>query len=591
MNNRLIFTCLLLAFCGLNAKESNNSDEKAMLKDVEGIRNVVSVRYAPAQLKKELFDWDVDSIFDLVRQQIVMEKPKNVKAFQNIIKSAFLSAKDYHAQVMFYSTEQACFPLDIKGSSGSYFIVPWNGGGYGSSYFNLMEGDDIGEVMEMLASWVGSEVLEIDGIPIQTVVENIIDTELGGDRSPTGYALAEKLVFNRQAALGQTIPSGYFEIALKAQGEDTEKLYTLPWFYTPEEIKDPMRSNDRRKSLARSVSVLKSQTSALDIVNQDYSVPFVADLLARRHFKQKESADEQIDMRAKSFLPQLGRVLWETDLNDCLYAYLYENGAGQRIGYLCIPTFKQDKRASGNILAVMQLFDRESDALVIDVTDNPGGNLFFMYSILAMLTDVPLKALSTEQIITQEDVYSALKLVDLCSDKSMSDRELPKLLCGYPMSDDVRADMRSYASTIIKSWNLGDRMTQRGIGELRAVMPHPKVQYTKPVLVLVNEMSFSCGDIFPAILQDNRRAVIFGKKTAGAGGAVRFYDHSSQMGIAGFSLTNSLVYRLDETPIENRGVTPNIAYEISCSDLQENYVDYIESVNHAIEQIALIPSS
>lgn len=601
MNSRLICACLLLAVSGLDAKESNNSDEKAMLKDMEGIRHVASVRYAPAKWKQKLFGWDLDSTFDLARQRVITEKPKTVKAFQNIVKSVFLSAKDYHAQMMFYSTEQASFPLDIKGSSGRYFIVPWNGGGYGSSHFHLMEGDDSERIMETVASWVGSEVLKINGVPIHTVVEKIIDTELGGDRSPTGYALAEKLVFNRQGALGQKIPSGYFEIAFKLPGEDEGRLYALPWLYMPEEIKDQVKSNNRQKSVGRAASILKPQTSALDIVNQDYSVAFAADLLACGHYKKRDTKkeleeesleeEEEIDRREKSFIPPLGKVLWETNPDDYLYAYLYENAAGQRIGYLCIPTFKQGERESEKIASVMQAFDQESDALVIDVTDNPGGNLFFMYSVLAMLTDVPMKTLSTEQIITQEDVFSALQLIELCSDGHMSHQELPKVLFGYPMSDDVIADMKSFANRIIKSWNSGHRMTRRGTGELRAIMPHPRVQYTKPVLVLVNEMSFSCGDIFPAILQDNGRAVIFGKKTAGAGGAVRFYHHASQMGIVGFSLTNSLVYRLDETPIENKGVTPNIRYEITCRDLQENYVDYIEAVNHAIGEMTPIPAS
>lgn len=602
MNSRLLCACLLIAFSGLSAKESKDSHQKVMLKDLDAIRNSFSVKYAPAEWKRSLFGWDIDQAFDKARKQVVKQNPRSVKAFQQILKSVFFSAKDYHARVIFYSTEKAYFPLALKGTLGRYFIAPWNGAG--------LESEDTNESMEDLQkiqsfldldSWVGAEVLEMDGMPIHYAIEKIIDEDLGGDRTPAGYSIAEKHVFLRRGEFGQSVPSGAFELLVRHKGEKKETSYFLPWFYTKEQIKDQV-GYKRKYKHKKAVDVLKSQTSAVEILNQDYSVAFVADLVARdQFFKMKrqgvcdwerettDHSEEKADDRKKSFLPPLGEIIWETDPEKGLYAYLYENSAGQRIGYLCLPTFMQDEDDSMEIVTVMQKFNEESDALIIDITDNHGGRLFFMYSILAMLTDKPLKTLVTEQIINQEDVYSSIQLAKLCVDPVLSELILPGILSGYPMNHEVRMDMLRYANQIIWSWNSGRKMTPRLPGELSCVLPHPDVQYTKPVLVLVNEMDFSCGDMFPAILQDNQRAVVFGQTTGGAGGCVRRYEHVSQMGVAGFSLTNSLVYRSTGEPIENQGITPNIPYSITVRDLQENYIDYIQAVNGVIEQMAPLP--
>ena len=36
---------------------------------------------------------------------------------------------------------------------------------------------------------------------------------------------------------------------------------------------------------------------------------------------------------------------------------------------------------------ILKKFESESDALVIDINDNPGGNVFYMYAVLSMLSD------------------------------------------------------------------------------------------------------------------------------------------------------------------------------------------------------------
>ena len=84
------------------------------------------------------------------------------------------------------------------------------------------------------------------------------------------------------------------------------------------------------------------------------------------------------------------------------------------------------------------------------------------------------------------------------------------------------------------------------------------------------------------MLQDSGRVVIFGAKTAGAGGHVKGYTYPSRFGVNAFSLTGSLVYRLDGRPIENMGVMPDVPYEMTMRDIRDNYADYINAVNKTV---------
>jgi C-terminal processing protease CtpA/Prc len=104
--------------------------------------------------------------------------------------------------------------------------------------------------------------------------------------------------------------------------------------------------------------------------------------------------------------------------------------------------------------------------------------------------------------------------------------------------------------------------------------------------MLINELDFSGGDFCPAILQDNKRAVLFGSRTSGAGGFVTTSTFPNENGIMQFSYTGSLAERPDSLlKIENLGVLPDIAYKLTVEDLQNGYQGYISAINEAIENL------
>ncbi len=106
----------------------------------------------------------------------------------------------------------------------------------------------------------------------------------------------------------------------------------------------------------------------------------------------------------------------------------------------------------------------------------------------------------------------------------------------------------------------------------RLLQPNP-IRYTKPVLMLIDELSGSGGDAFPAMMQGLGRAKLMGTRTMGAGG------HVLELSALNFSanelrITKSLFYHPNGTPVENNGVTPDFAYPITRSDFLNEYQDY-----------------
>jgi len=95
------------------------------------------------------------------------------------------------------------------------------------------------------------------------------------------------------------------------------------------------------------------------------------------------------------------------------------------------------------------------------------------------------------------------------------------------------------------------------------------IAYTKPLMVLVDEMSASGGDYFPATIQDNARGPLFGFRTMGAGGNVEAWEAGSySQGLT--RVTESLMSRNIEVVtsdfpvtryVENVGVRPDIEYD------------------------------
>ena len=278
----------------------------------------------------------------------------------------------------------------------------------------------------------------------------------------------------------------------------------------------------------------------------------------------------------RSWVPLLGEPVGETSQVDAqapYHAYVFQLSDGRPIGYVRLPNYQPSAwtiEAFGRLIARLQ---RETEALVLDQVNTVGGSLFQMYALLSMLTDRPL-ALPQHQItIFDEDLATAHAVV------RNADNEAPERVAYSRSLLSEKAAGRGTRSNPTNPLHLAG---------VERILP-ARVRYTKKLLVLSNELTFSAGEFLAAILQDNRRATLFGACTAGAGGCARktVSPEMERIGIEYFSLRWTLAYRTNGNVIQGVGVQPDVAYTITVEDLtsEDKFCGYRQAVRDTLSTL------
>lgn len=594
---RVFLVCWIGIFpaLGFSGISSRNAKDK-MMQDLDIIQNTFEVRYAPADWKKIYADWDLQNEIDLAKVRVLETPNITVKDYQRILLQFFNSTKDYHVGVSFYSTETAVLPFRIHSAKGKYYVA-W----VLSSLF-----DGLKDPLE-----VGDEVLLFNGKPIDEAVQAFKQSDLGNPLSKTDQALAESSLTMRSGSMGHLVPKGPLTVTVRHSGGDTVTTYRLNWFYYPEEITtsitevEEIAQGKKTKNAAMGEFAVKSVLQGrplgeLPFFYKDMTAPiyrqFAKSNLRAKHLFSKEisggiKADEEDRFMGSkvSFVPELGKVLWQAPASSPYNAYIYLDKVGRKIGYVRIPNYSAGSQSAVQFAELMNFFQENTEALVVDQVNNPGGNLFYMYALASMLTDRPLLVPKQKMAITQEDVYFALDELNEVEGVTTDEEArnvLGSNLAGFPADLALAQNIAKYFRFILNEWNEGRQLTDLGyVYGIDYLRPHPVGYYAKPILLLVNELDFSCGDFLPAILQDNKRVTILGTRTAGAGGYVLSHTYPNLFGLQGFSYTGSIAHREDNNPIENLGVIPEIIVELTSNDLENNYSDYLKEIQKAVSDL------
>lgn len=571
--------CFLLTLlpltCLVNAEDPQNLKNK-MVNELDVIKNAFDARYAPAEWKKVYADWDLDSQIALAKAKIYSQDPITIQEFKNILCDFFKSTQDHHVGVHFYSTESAFLPFRVRGVNERYFIT-W------------VETDRAPTQLK-----VGDEVLAFNEELVSEAITQVKRTAHMGV-SPSDQSLAELVLTARIGGLGHNVPKeASVTISVLHKDSSSPISYELPWDYSPEEISNgpyqtmnalaaPSYSIESNNLFESSFFAKQMSASFYDTMQKAFGKKYLGANLS-------DEAGAQLLGAKKSGLPLLGEVIWKSKSDNEFYAYLCKNSDQQLIGYIRIPHYMGTAEISQKFASLIRKFESQSDLLVIDQLNNPGGNMFYMYGLASMLSARPMQVPTQRITITQEDVFFALEALNQLEVENLDN--VPETinpdetLFGYPISVKFVKSMISYFHFIINEWNEGRYFTNPTYAYgIDNIVVNPLATYTKPILVLVNELDFSCGDFLPAILQDNKRATIMGARTAGAGGFVLPFSHPNRFGISSYTLTGSIAERLDKKPIENLGVTPDISYEVTEQDLQNGFVDYKNAIQGTVRSM------
>lgn len=560
-----IINTLIIAAVSLGGTVCADKAQEMMLKDLEVIEQTFNVKYAPKEWKYEFSGWDLHEQMNIAKNKVKDSSNITLKDYQRIIRDFFNSTKDFHVGVSFYSTEFSVLPFRMESAEGRYFIAYALDSKHFAPYMNyeLNKGD---------------EVLAIDGIPVAQAIEQFKNDEFQGLTSPSDHAIAVTAFTTRMGNHGHLTPEGPITITVKHKGTKKIATYDLIWIHNPDEIPNILVTNTRALK-EQSSFYKKEMTSAYFAKWKDTKA------LTKKILKKVEDQDDKFIGSVKSSLPPLGKEIWKSSFGSFFDAKIYQI-RDKKIGFVRIPHYMGSAQDFQDFVQIIDHLEKNSDLLVIDQLNNPGGMVFFTYALASVLTDKPLYVPKQKISINQSDLFDASQerqgLEKITNDEEAI-QEIGTSIVGYPVNHRLVQNFLSYSDFIAAEWKAGRAITENGyLYGIDLIYPHT-THYTKPIYILINELDFSGGDFFPAILQDNKRATVLGNGTGGAGGFVINHAFQNLFGIESFRLTGSLAERLNGKPIENLGVTPDVKIEVTSRDLQENYVDYTRNLLNVIK--------
>ncbi|MBA2728050.1 MAG: protease-like activity factor CPAF [Parachlamydiaceae bacterium] len=550
-----------------------------LLDNLDCIKHTFRIKYAPKDWKFLLTGWDLDDQIAKAKSKVLEADTMNLDDGRQILMQFLYSCYDYHVKAVFHSTSFSYLPFRVKSSQGRYFVswidekLLWERG------MNLK---------------VGDELISFNDRPVSEVVDELRSRHFNRGLPSTDNALAEIALTLRIGADGQNPQLG--KVPLQALRRGRQIKGSLEWFYGDEEISPPF--TDNYKALISSGS--DAQSTPHSVFHKSMITPYFKSFVDvyKKINRLRGQTNDIIDDdffpigHFKSYVPLLGKILWKTSHPSTFNAYIFEHPSTKRpIGYVRIPSFDvQDEHNAKEFAYLIKEFEMSTDALVVDQVCNPGGDLFFAYAIASMLSKTPLVLPTHAFTITQKDVHEALNYLEALAyvdDESSAKETFGNSISGYNVDMDFVAGAIKHFQFVIDQWNAGHHITdQHHLYGITAAKPHPFATYSRPILMLIDSLDFSCADFLPAILQDNQRATLFGTRTSGAGGYVEMYSYPNLFGMSLFSCTASFAQRTGNNPLENLGVTPDIIYDVTPFDLQNEYSNYSKAVNKALETLA-----
>jgi len=388
---------------------------------------------------------------------------------------------------------------------------------------------------------VGDEVVSVDGKSVaELIVEFSKYLQMGNDRATKRFAAATiarryQEYSPRIVELGDTA-----KVEVRRAGQAATETFDIPWIKTGVGVRGfgPLpgfeTSSTAEPESPRAHAPLDRIRQRVLPGHRRYGDEFLASIGA---------------VRPGFDLPEGATVR----LNSPVYSAVYEV-EGFKIGFLRVQNFSFGTTTLRTIRSEIAYFQENADGLVLDITRNPGGSCQFEELAKSV---IPGKWQST------------------------GDRFRPTLeLIGYWRSELSYAGLLGYTAEQVAALQGQLTMLEETYGKGELLAPafpaceyafekeSPETAFSKPAILLIDELSISAADFFAVTFKDNKRGLLVGKRSNGAGGAV-FGDRAiSFMTELQSSNTISLGTRPGTTDryFENIGVEPDIELELMTLD-------------------------
>lgn len=541
-----VLSALVLAATAQTSFAALSSEQR--LTDFAQLVNILQRNYGPLRWKKQSVGLDFAKHVEEYKQRIAAAR--NDAEYYNLLARFTAGLKDAHVTAMIPSTQRANLGFTTDLIAGKVVI----------------ETVDRLKLPEVLFPFKkGDQVLSVGGKDVEQIMNDMMAVSDTGHLASSKRIAAARIPSRRQDR-GFAIPKGVTTITVLPRGASQPVTVTATWIITGAPILDL----DDLENLGEDTDAVAT--------NAQNGRQLLADLKKMPEFSSALSK-VQLDELKQIGISDIGspKSMFKLPANAKeipglpVTAAIYE-AAGKKIGLVRIHQYMEDGLLEVVARALM-VMEKETDVLVIDQTNNPGGSVSLVSDLVGLLADKSYKDMDFK-------IRPSMNWLKKFQDINAKIAEMLKTDPNDFAANALKARFEYLENEIKESLTqkrfLTNPVSLNLTGSFGMIQPNKQVRYTKPVLMLINEFDFSGGDAFPAILKDNGRVTLFGAQTSGAGGNVAEHGPLANSAFK-LQLTESLMVRPNGQFMENRGVMPDIAYEITEDDFLNDYRGYLQA--------------
>jgi C-terminal processing protease CtpA/Prc len=523
------------------------------LNDYSQLVNIVQRHYGPLIWKKTSINLDFARLVEEFRGKVL--SVQSDAEFYRILSQFLANLHDAHVSPMIPSNYKATLGFTADLVEGKALIDSVDTLRLPSLLFPFKKGD---------------QIISIGGVAVDKIASELALVSNTGSEASTKRIAYARLGTRKEAA-GLAVPKGITTITVLPKGADKPVTVTATWILTGTPL---VELDDLAGQLSSSnVSTVATAADGEDLIHE----------LKKLSIFKMQLPQSFIDDLTRTGMADMGaaKSMFKLPANATVYedisvtAAVYEV-AGKKIGVLRIPSYTEEGLTEVLARALLRM-EKETDVLVLDQTNNPGGSVSQVSDIVSLFADKSYKDMDFEIRPSLAWLQSFQEINQQISDmlgKNPEDMAANALKARFEyLESEIRDSLvqkRFHTNPV--SLNL--------TGTFGMIQPAGAVHYSKPVLLLINELDFSGGDAFPAIMKDNGRVTTFGTATTGAGGNVREYGPLANSFFK-LHLTESLMVRPNGQYMENRGVKADVEYSFTEDDFMNGYRGYVQNFTNA----------
>lgn len=495
--------------------------------------------YAPLKFKEKRFGFDFNAFAADLRQEVI--NAESDQQFYDILQRLTGVMEDGHVSIRFPDSVTYTVPFVLDYFEGRYFVV---------------------EVDEEFGKQNGisekDELVLIDG-----EVPGVAAAQIK-DRVAFGYELSDNRLAAYLLTKRRNLKPQSNQVVFKFLKHETNDEYFVNTFWN--ETRGGVFSLDNETfTPAKLVS-----NTVLGIGKMGDEAPFfmTPQVMSSSAFIDATISLDEWKAAGNEFVPyEVYAKLYKHNDKFVLMVRIPSYGIAPITYDGAQLSFEQEtKRRVDSFEFILRKYESFADVLVIDQTHNPGGSVSYVEQLAGLFME---------------------KRGFGFGFSPRADRLWLRALNNWPGFDQLSQSEQNFWTNVYQEIDLaherGDFLGPQIPLTSISTSIEGKKAWSKPILLLIDELCGSGGDAFPLIMKGNKAAVLWGHRTGGLGGNVEALPQLTHSG-ASIRLTRSLFYLAtedakipeDEKQVENNGVTPDVDRTYGIEDMYDGYVTYFK---------------